>query len=81
MRESVIYQGILQEGIEKGRQEGELSLMLKILTNRWGQLPGDLVANLNSLSIEQIEELSRVVFDLKDRQALADWLEHRAKRP
>ena len=92
MRESVVYQGIFQEGIEKGRQEGRqeglkkgrqeegLSLMLKILANRWGQLSGELVANLNSLSIEQIEELSGVVFDLKDRQALADWLEHRTNR-
>ena len=100
MRESVVYQSIMQEGWQKGhevgreegrqegeqkgllrgRQEGELSMMLNILTSRWGQLPGDLVANLNSLSIERIEELSRVVFDLKDMQALADWLEHRTNR-
>lgn len=95
MRESVIYQDILQEGIEKGwekgRQEGRqvgqqegrqkegLSLMLNLLTSRWGAPPPNLLEKLNSLSIEQIEELSRTVFNLNNLSELSKWLHNHTK--
>lgn len=86
MRESVIYQDIVQEGMEKGwekglfegrdkgRKEEGLSLMRNILTSRWGRLPDDLLEKLNALSIERIEELSRVIFTMNNQNELADWL-------
>jgi predicted transposase/invertase (TIGR01784 family) len=103
MRESVIYQDILQEGIEKGmesglekglqrglerglekglekgRREEGLSLMLNVIVSRWGELPNDLLAKLDGLPIERLEELSRIVFNLKDKTALADWLQRSSK--
>jgi len=112
MRESVIYQDILQEGMEKGwekglfegrkvglkegleegleeglkeglkegRREEGLSLMRNILTSRWGRLSDDLLEKLNALSIERIEELSRVVLTLNHQNELADWLQNSASQ-
>lgn len=88
MRESVIYQDILQEGMEKGwekgwengRQKEGLSVMLNVLINRWGTIPADLQAKLESLSVERIEELSRVCFDLQNVSELADWLQQPSKQ-
>ena len=43
MRESVIYQDIIQEGedkgIQKGREEEGRSLILRLLTRRVGEFP------------------------------------------
>lgn len=46
MRESVTYQGILQEGLERGiqqgRQEGELTILRRQITCRFGGLETQL---------------------------------------
>ncbi len=77
MRESVIYQEILaegeqrkeQRGREKGRKaEGQL-LILRLLTRRVGELPQQMKERIESLPLEQLENLGEALLDF---QAIAD---------
>ena len=91
MQESVIYQDILQEGLQKGRQEGlqegrregkkdgERSLILHLLTHKFGEIPPELRAQIEQLSLTQLETLGEVLLDFSTSQELTRWLaNHRA---
>jgi len=77
MRESVIYQEILAEGEQRGEQrgrqegrlQGERSLILRLLTRRVGELPQTALLRIETLSLEQIENLGEALLDF---QTLAD---------
>jgi predicted transposase YdaD len=81
MRESVIYQDILQEGREEGRQEGrqegETALILRQLTRRLGTVavPHDVQDRIRGLSIAQLEDLAEALLDFSQPTDLMNWLE------
>ena len=79
MRESVIYQEILQEGEVKGKIEGKseeaLSLVLRQLSRRFGSLPPNAQAQIQSLSLPQIEALSEALLDFSTPDDLTHWLQ------
>ena len=54
MRESVIYQEILQEGEAKGKAEEKTRIALNMLHSG---IAVDLIAQLTGLSLEQIQKL------------------------
>ena len=72
MRESVIYQDILREGEEKGEQR-ERSLILRQLTRRVGELPQMWRDRVNSLSLEQLENLGEALLDFQGIGDLETW--------
>ncbi|QLE49580.1 DUF4351 domain-containing protein [Nostoc sp. C057] len=73
MRESVIYQEILAEGEQRGEQRGRKAegqlLILRQLTRRVGELPQDMLDRIETLSLEQLENLGEALLDF---QAIAD---------
>ncbi len=73
MRESVIYQEILREGEQRGREEGRKAegqlLILRQLTRRVGELPQEVLDRIETLSLEQLENLGEALLDF---QAIAD---------
>jgi predicted transposase YdaD len=79
MRESVIYQEILQKGLQQGRQEGrqegEVALVLRLLNRRFGAIAPDLQAQIQQLSITQLEELGESLLDFSVIADLTAWLE------
>ncbi|MDG2990461.1 Rpn family recombination-promoting nuclease/putative transposase [Candidatus Synechococcus calcipolaris G9] len=78
MRESVIYQDILQEGRQEGRQEGQreeaCTLILRLLTRRVGPTPDAFVTQINALSLEQLESLGEDLLDFQNLHDLETWL-------
>lgn len=77
MRESVIFQDILREGREEGREEGlrrERSLVIRQLTRKLGELPLGMLEQIEVLSIEQIENLGEALLDFEEISDLEDWL-------
>lgn len=77
MRESVIYQEILEEGEQRGEQRAEQrerSLILRQLTRRVGELPQELRDRLNELSLEQLEDLEEALLDFQGMNNLQAWL-------
>lgn len=77
MRESVIYQEILAEGEQRGRQEGrqegERSLILRLLNRRVGELPQQVCEKIETLSIEQLENLGEALLDFQTLADLETW--------
>jgi predicted transposase YdaD len=74
MRESVIYQDILQQGEQKGRQEGELALILRQLTRRVGAVSPEAEAQIHALSLAQLDALGEALLDFSQPSDLDDWL-------
>ncbi len=72
MKESVIYQEIWSEGL----QEGEANLVLRQLNRRIGDISPELLPNIRSLDLEQLENLGEALLDFQSLQDLEEWLEN-----
>ena len=81
MQESVTYQDILQKGAQQGRLEGKreeaLSLVVRLLTRRFGEINPQLQEQIQSLSLVQLEELGEALLDFVTVTDLAVWLNKR----
>jgi predicted transposase/invertase (TIGR01784 family) len=64
-----------QEGRQEGRQEGERNLVLRQLPRRIGVLSPELVAQIDTLSLSQLEALSEALLDFSHPSDLTDWLQ------
>ncbi|MEH2226720.1 DUF4351 domain-containing protein [Nostoc sp.] len=60
MRQSVIYQEILAEG-----EQRERALILCQLTRRVGELPQEVLPRIETLSLEQLENLREALLDFQ----------------
>lgn len=72
MPESVIYQEILAEG-EQRAQQRERSLILRQLTRRVEELPQGMRERIESLDIEQLENLGEALLDFQAFADLDTW--------
>ncbi len=75
MKESVIYQEIRQEGIEKGRQQEGISLILRLLNRRIGVISEELEQKIRQLPLNTLEDLGEALLDFKTEDDLSNWLE------
>jgi predicted transposase/invertase (TIGR01784 family) len=85
MEESVTYQAILREGelkgLKKGREEGEiqgrkqglLTIILKQLTRKFGNLPPKLHTRIARLQIPRLESLAEAILDFESVADLEIW--------
>jgi predicted transposase/invertase (TIGR01784 family) len=76
MRESVIYQEILEEGVEQGKQTEALAMIMRQLTRRIGTVEPQLQERIRSLSLPQLEDLGEALLDFSSRDDLTAWLQN-----
>ncbi|TVP56130.1 MAG: DUF4351 domain-containing protein [Nodularia sp. (in: Bacteria)] len=62
-------------GYERGRQEGELAVILKLLKRRVGELSPEIQQRIQSLSGNQLETLGEALLDFTSMSDLLNWLE------
>ena len=74
LKETQVYREIKQEGREEGREEGKKSLLLRLLTRKVGELSSEVRQNIDSLSIEQLENLGEALLDFSSMADLENWL-------
>ncbi len=78
MQESVIYQDILQKGEKRGeqsgRQQGEATLIIRLLTRWFGVLNSEVEQKINSLSTNQLEDLGDTLLDFSSLDDLNNYL-------
>lgn len=78
MQESVTYQAVLEKGKQAGRiegiQVGEQSLTLRQLQRKLGPIPDHVVSQVQSLSLEQLEQLAEALLEFESLADLVDWL-------
>jgi predicted transposase/invertase (TIGR01784 family) len=84
MRESVIYQDILQQGLQQGRregkQEGEVTVILRFLKRRVGEIDPILQEQIQGLSTKQLEELAEALLDFSSVADLMAWFAQQERR-
>ncbi|RCJ24627.1 hypothetical protein A6S26_18720 [Nostoc sp. ATCC 43529] len=77
MRESVIYQEILKEGEQQGEQRGRKAegqlLIVRLLTRRVGELSQEVLERIETLSLEQLENLGEALLDFQAMADLETW--------
>ncbi len=64
----------LEKGLEKGREQGSATLLLRILTRKFGSLPEDVQQQIRQLKLEQSQELGEALLDIKSVEDLGIWL-------
>jgi predicted transposase/invertase (TIGR01784 family) len=69
MQESVIYQDIKEKGI----QQGQAILVLRLLKRRLGKLESEDETRITGLSVEQLEALGEALLDFSNRYDLLTW--------
>jgi hypothetical protein len=79
MRESTVFQEILQEGRVlgrvEGRQEGVLATIYRLLPRRIGTVAPELQHRLLQLSLPQLEDLTEALLDFEEPGDLIAWLD------
>jgi hypothetical protein len=68
-------QRTLTEGEQRGSLQEARSLVLRQLAHRFGQLPAALLAQIEQLSLEQLEALSLAWLDFQGLDELVVWLQ------
>jgi predicted transposase/invertase (TIGR01784 family) len=61
-------------GLERGRNEGEQALVLKLLTRKLGKIDAEIQARVNSLTIDRVEALGEALLDFTAMADLDAWL-------
>jgi predicted transposase/invertase (TIGR01784 family) len=74
MQESVIYQDILQKGEQRGLQKGEVAVILRLLTRRFGAIEPEVQQQIQTLSITQLDELAEALLDFSSPSDLVNYL-------
>lgn len=75
LKETRVYREIREEGEQIGREAEGRSLILRQLTRRVGELPQDVRQQVETLSLEQLENLGEALLDFTSMADLLSWLE------
>jgi predicted transposase/invertase (TIGR01784 family) len=83
LQQTRVYREIKEEGVqegeqrgrEQGREEGEKSLILRLLTRKVGELSPEVRQRIETLPLEQLENLGEALLDFTSMTDLQVWLE------
>jgi hypothetical protein len=64
----------MEQGIEQGIKQGERSLALRILTRKFGDLPASLRSHIDTLTLDQLNNLGEALLDFQTLNDLETWL-------
>jgi predicted transposase/invertase (TIGR01784 family) len=79
LEESRVYKDAKVEGREEGIVLGERKLVIRQLNRKLGKLSKALLAKVETLSLEQLEELSEALLGFSTVANLEQWLNSRPK--
>lgn len=78
MRLAPLYQEdkarAIEEGLQRGLQQGEQRLVLRQLNRRFGEIDSALIERIQGLSVEQLESLAEALLDFTAIADLEAWL-------
>ncbi|NEQ98856.1 MAG: Rpn family recombination-promoting nuclease/putative transposase [Cyanothece sp. SIO2G6] len=64
----------IEIGEKRGIAQGKRSLLIKLLSGKLGELPPELVSQINNLTPEKLDTLGEEMFNLETLTALQEWL-------
>ena len=76
LKQTRFYQEVVEEGRQEGRQEECVSLVTRLLRRKFGiQLELEqLLAQLQTLPVEKLEDLTEAILDWTEISELTEWL-------
>ena len=74
IKQTRVYQEAKQEGKQEGERAGEARLVLRLLSKRFGKIDDRRVQVINSLTLEQLEDLGEALLDFGELADLDNWL-------
>ncbi len=74
LKETQVYREIKVEGREEGIQR-ERSLVMRLLTRKVGELPEDVRQSVETLPLEELENLGEALLDFSSLADLQRWLD------
>jgi len=74
LQETRVYREIKAEGLEQGRKQEALNLVIRLLTKRFGVVSVNIATSISDLSLPQIEDLSEALLDFTSLADLQAWL-------
>ncbi len=72
---------VYQEALAEGRYEGELAVVLRLLTRRLGQVESQWQSQMQQLSSTQLEALADALLDFSTTADLVAWLQAHQQLP
>jgi predicted transposase/invertase (TIGR01784 family) len=73
------YQEGIEKGVQEGRQEEGKSLLMRLLSKRFGKLKPTLSKKIEQLSLEELEQLTDDFLSLNSVEDLTQWLVNKSK--
>ena len=77
IKQTKVYQEARNEGRQEGRQEEGSSILMRLLSKRFGKIGDRRLQIINQLSLEQLEDLGESLLDFKKISELDNWLNSR----
>jgi len=74
LQETRVYREIKEEGLEQGRKQEAINLIVRILTKRFGELSEEMRNSISGLSLTALEDLSESLLDFNNLADLQAWL-------
>ena len=74
LKETQLYREIKEEGREEGIQR-ERTLVLRLLTRKVGELPEDVRQSVETLPLEELENLGEALLDFTSLADVQRWLD------
>ncbi len=74
MRLEPLYQRDREQAVQEGNKQGEQRLVIRQLNRRIGEIDTSLIERIQSLSIEQLENLGEALLDFSSVADLETWL-------
>ena len=68
-----------EQGKEEGRFQGSIALVMRQIKKRFGEVPADAIATLESLLLSDLESLTEDIFDFNSLEDLSAWLQERKR--
>lgn len=68
----------LQQGLQQGLGQGAASIVLRQLQRRLGELKPSVVARIEAMPLEKLEQLSEALLDFTSTKDLNRWLRDHA---
>lgn len=63
------------EGVQEGRQEGQLKLVRLLLTKKMGAIAQTQIKRVEKLSLERLERLAIALLSFETKKDLKNWLD------
>jgi predicted transposase YdaD len=76
LRQTRVFQEIRDEYLQEGRKEGEISLVMRQIRRKFGQLDQEITTKITNLTLEQLERLGEELLDFQTIDDLKHWLEN-----